>query len=70
MKNWLHPRMWLLLLYLDGEDFQHNQDGEVELEFIGNVVDLVLLRPELSFLLVIDNPELGKNYYIQVVPAY
>lgn len=30
---------------------------DAHLEFIGNVVDLVSLRPELSFLLVVDNPE-------------
>lgn len=37
--------------------------GEAALEFVGNVVDLVSLRPELSFLLVIDNPEFGKKNF-------
>lgn len=39
------------------------KNGEAELEFIGNVVDLVSLRSELSFVLVVDNPEFGKKNF-------
>ena len=39
------------------------KDGDASLEFIGNVVDLVSLRPELSFLLVIDNQEFARRKF-------
>ncbi|TPF14219.1 hypothetical protein [Priestia megaterium] len=39
------------------------KSGQATLEFVGNVVDLVSLRSELSFVLVIDNPEFGKKNF-------
>ncbi|PLS15743.1 hypothetical protein CVD28_20795 [Bacillus sp. M6-12] len=40
-------------------------NGDAQLEFLGNVTDIVSLRPELSFVLVIDNPEfIRKNFKI------
>ncbi|WP_442596609.1 hypothetical protein [Neobacillus sp. D3-1R] len=53
------------------------QNGEAKLEFLGNVTDLLSLRPELSFLLVVDNPAFFKKNFkinfegidLQVVPV-
>lgn len=39
------------------------KNGKATLEFLGNVIDLVSLRSELSFLLVIDDAEFGKNRF-------
>lgn len=39
------------------------EKGNAHLEFIGNVVDLISLRPELSFLLVIDTPEFADKIF-------
>jgi hypothetical protein len=39
------------------------KSGKATLEFLGNVIDLVSLRSELSFLLVIDDAEFGNNRF-------
>lgn len=51
--------------------------GDATLEFLGNVTDLVSLRQELSFLLVVDNPQFFKKNFkhnfegidLQMVPV-
>ncbi|WP_426880955.1 hypothetical protein [Sutcliffiella horikoshii] len=37
--------------------------GEAHLHFLGNVLDLVSLRSELSFLLVVDNPSFSEKIF-------
>ncbi|WP_186667769.1 hypothetical protein [Sporosarcina sp. BP05] len=37
--------------------------GDAHLEFLGNVTDIVSLRPELSFVLVIDHPDYAKTNF-------
>ncbi|MBM6648619.1 hypothetical protein [Bacillus sp. RIT 809] len=52
------------------------ENGEAHLQFLGNVTELMSLRPELSFMLLVDSPDfLQKNFKInfegtdlQVVP--